>query len=343
MSTYATVMSQLLDDSSLSLEQANAVMQDVMAGELTPVQTSALLTALAHKGETADEMAGFAGVLRSHGVRLAWDGDLLDTCGTGGSGKSTANTSTMVAFVIAASGVRVAKHGNRASSGKCGSADVLAHLDVPFDIPPEPAQVLLEELGIVFLFAPRYHPAVGQVMPVRRELGFRTVFNFLGPLCNPAGAKYQLLGVGDRERAPAMARALRELGSERALLVHGEDGLDEITLTGPTRLWETNGDGIVESTLDLATLGIEPVEFSAIAGGDVEQNAKLFMEVLSGGERGPRQQHLALNAGAGLYVAGRAETIADGYQRAQQTIASGAAYERFLRYRDRCRGLGLSS
>jgi anthranilate phosphoribosyltransferase len=292
-----------------------------------------LLTALHVKGETADELAGFAISMREAAIPVHGPADCLDTCGTGGSGLSTANTSTMSAFVVAAAGVKVAKHGNRASSGRCGSTDVLEALGVQIEVGPEEAVRLLDELGIAFLFAPQYHPAMRHVVPVRRQIGFRTIFNFLGPLCNPAGTTRQLLGVSDPAKAPLMAQALRELGSTKIMIVHGSDGLDEITLTGPTRTWTVDGGTVQEGILDPARLGLEPVPFSQIAGGGLEENQRIFLQVLSGQDMGPRRTHLLLNAAAALYVADAVPDIAEGLTVAATIIDSGQAFARFEDYR----------
>jgi anthranilate phosphoribosyltransferase len=266
-------------------------------------------------------------------------GGLVDTCGTGGSGLPTTNTSTVCAFVLAAAGVPVAKHGNRASSGRCGSMDVLEELGVAIEIGPDAAGSLLADQGLAFLFAPLYHPAMRHVAPVRRSLGFRTVFNFLGPLCNPAGARRQLLGVSDPSMAPRMARALAGLGSERVLVVWGEDGLDELSLGAPTRTWELVDGELTEGRLTPEELGLEPASFEALAGGDRAENARHFLAILAGEDRGPRADHLALNAGAALMVAGRARDIAAGIEQARELVACGAVLERFEAYRAASRAL----
>lgn len=331
---YQAAMTRLRAGSPLTGAEATAAMDMLMTGAAEPAQAAALLTALAMRGITAPELTAMARAMRAHARRVEVQGPLLDTCGTGGSGLETANTSTMVAFVAAAAGVKVAKHGNRASSGRCGSADVLEALGVRLEVGPEEAASLLERLGVACLMAPLYHPAVRHVVPVRRALGFRTVFNLLGPLCNPAGTGLHLMGVSDREAAPLMAETLGALGATRAMLVRGEDGLDELTLTGPTRIWELRDGRVTERLFQLDEVGLAPVPFEAIAGGDKAQNTRLFMELLSGRERGPRGQHLRLNAGAALHVAGRADTIAEGYALADALIASGAALTRFEDYRD---------
>jgi anthranilate phosphoribosyltransferase len=339
MSAFAESMARLLRGEDLPRAQAEQVMDDCMGGALEAPQIAALLTALAAKGVRSAELAGFAAAMRRAATPVRSGGGLVDTCGTGGSGLPTTNTSTLCAFVLAAAGVPVAKHGNRASSGRCGSMDVLEELGVAIELGPEQAEELLADQGIAFLFAPLYHPAMRHVAPVRRSLGFRTVFNFLGPLCNPAGARRQLLGVSDPSMAPRMARALAGLDSERVLVVWGEDGLDELSLGAPTRTWELVDGELLEGRLTPEELGLEPVPFEALAGGGRADNARLFRAILAGKERGPRADHLALNAGAALVVAGRAGDVAEGIEQARELVASGAVLARFEAYREASRAL----
>lgn len=339
MSVYHGSIAALLRGDDLERSGAQELMGACMDGALEPAQVGALLTALAVKGVAPAELTGFAAAMRDRATPVAASGDLVDTCGTGGSGLPTTNTSTLCAFVLAAAGVPVAKHGNRASSGRCGSMDVLEELGVGIEIGPRAAEKLLDEVGISFLFAPLYHPAMRHVAPVRRALGFPTVFNFLGPLCNPAGARRQLLGVSDPAMAPRMAAALRELGSERVLVVRGEDGLDELSLGGATRTWELVDGELIEGRVTPDQVGLRPAPFEALAGGGREDNARRFRDVLAGRETGPRADHLMLNAGAALYVAGRAAGIAEGVKQARELITSGAAATRFEDYRKASRGL----
>jgi anthranilate phosphoribosyltransferase len=256
----------------------------------------------------------------------------VDTCGTGGSGLATTNTSTAAALVLAAGGVAVAKHGNRASSGRCGSADVLETLGVNIDLPTASCEALLAELGLAFLFAPRFHPALRALAPVRRELGARTVFNLLGPLCTPAGVRRQVVGVSEVRRGAVVAATLARLGVERALVVAGEEGLDELSLCGPTRFWEVQGDQVSEGIWVPEDLGLKRVSFEEIAGGDRAFNAAALRAVLEGRERGPRAEHVALNAGAGFRVAGRVDGLEQGVARAREILASGAAALLLERY-----------
>ena len=345
MSAYSTSMERLLAGRDLTRAQAEELMHRCLGGDLQPVQVAALLTALSVKGVDTAELTGFAAAMRDAATPLdlpavvSTPTELLDTCGTGGSGMPTTNTSTLCAFVLAAAGVKVVKHGNRASSGQCGSMDVLEQLGVAIDLGPAEATTLLSRTGIALLFAPRFHPAMRHVAPVRRSLGFRTVFNFLGPLCNPVGACRQLLGVSDLSMAPRMAAVLAELGCRRALVVRGEDGLDEISLASPTRTWELVDGELNEGQLLPEDVGLARAPFQAIAGGDREENARRFMAVLGGEERGPLADHLALNAGAALHVAGRADDISDGVARARELLQRGDALARFEVYREAARDL----
>lgn len=320
-----------------SLEPALAfdTMAAIMGGHVPPVRQAALLTALELNGVSGAVLAAFARAIRAEMVPVPHSQvRVLDTCGTGGSGLDTPNTSTMAAFVVAAAGVPVAKHGNRSSSGKCGSADLLEAAGVNLDRSPEASGSLLDALGIVFLYAPAHHPAFRHVGPTRKQLGVRTVFNFLGPLCNPAGATHQVIGVSDPARAPMMAGALAELGVERALLVHGEDGLDELTLTGPTRLWMVRDGGVTESVVTPEDLGLKPCAPTELQGGDVDRNLALFRAVVQG-DRSPIATLVALNAGAALWTAGATDTLQEGFVEARTLLRSGAAAGTFAVLRAR--------
>jgi len=335
MSAYADAMGHLLAGDDLPPPTARGLMHGMMSGALGDIRVAAALTALEAKGVTVPELVALARGMRDHMVTVPFaadDNGLLDTCGTGGSGLDTPNTSTMSAFVVAAAGVRVAKHGNRASSGKCGSSDLLAGLGVPVAVGPQVAARLLDTVGLAFLFAPAYHPAVRHVVPVRKGLGFRTVFNLLGPLCNPAGADRQLLGVGDPAGAGPMAAALAALGSTRVLVVHGDDGLDELSPCAPSRTWLVEGGAVTEGRFSPEQVGFERLSPDAIRGGDVEANVAIARGVLAG-EPGPHSQLVALNAGAALWVAGAADGIADGIHRARDILASGAGLRLLDDYR----------
>jgi anthranilate phosphoribosyltransferase len=298
----------------------------LMAGEWSEPEQAAFLVALRAKGETAREVAAAAQVLRSFAVPVATTRTpLIDTCGTGGDGAHTLNISTGAALVAAACGVAVAKHGNRSVSSRCGSADVLEALGVPLELEPEALGALLDAEGFAFLFAPRLHPAMRTVMPVRRVLGVRTVFNLLGPLANPAGVKRQVVGVYDASVMRLVAGALAELGAEHAWVVHGEDGLDELSVCAPTRLIEVRQGRVGgEQVVDPAALGIQPATRSDLAGGDAAENAARLRCILAGEERSPAGDAIALNAAAALVVAEVAEGLAAGLETARACMAKGA-------------------
>lgn len=315
----------------LSPAEAEGVMGEIVRGAATPAQIGGLLTALRMKGETVAEIAAFARAMRAAAVPVPLPGPAarVDTCGTGGDGAGTFNISTAAAFVAAGAGVPVVKHGNRGVSSRCGSADVLEALGVNVAIPPKKVADVLASAGIAFLFAPAYHPAMEYARLVRREIGIRTVFNLLGPLTNPAGARAHLLGVYDPRLALPVARVLADLGAERAMVVHGA-GLDEIATAGPTTVAELR-DGEVETyTLDCTEFGIPRSPISAIRGGGPEENAAILLSVLSGKE-GPTRDIVLLNAGAAIYLGGKADDLAGGIARAEVSIDSGAALDRLDR------------
>jgi anthranilate phosphoribosyltransferase len=322
----------------LTYEIAETVMHEIMNGEATPVQMSAYLTALSLKGETIDEITASAAGMRKHCVRLLHDVDALEIVGTGGDGANTFNISTAAAIITAAAGVPVAKHGNRSASGKCGSADVLEALGVNISIPPEKSARLLEEIGICFLFAQNYHIAMKYVAPIRRELAIRTVFNILGPLTNPAGAKMELLGVYDSELVEPLAQALCSLGVKSAMVVHGQDGLDEISLCAPTKVCEVRHGWTRSYTIMPEQFGFERCELADLQGGTAEENAKIIKAVLSGDDNpdyNTKRNAAILNAAAALYVSGKYETIEDSAHVVKKLIKAGAATEKlneFVRY-----------
>lgn len=318
------VVGRLLRGEHLDEDTAGTALRTIMRGEATDAQTAAFLVALRAKGETAAELAGLVRAMLDHAERIDLDGILVDTCGTGGDQAGTFNISTVAALVVAAAGVPVAKHGNRAASGKCGSADLLEAWGVVIDLPPEQARRSIDELGIGFLFARTFHPAMRHVGPVRAQLGVPTVFNVLGPLTNPAGVERQVVGVADEEMAPLVAEALLRLGRQHAIVVRGEDGLDELTTTGPSRLWEIRDGSISETLFDPASLGLDRAQVDDLRGGEVEDNVAVADAVLAG-ETGPRADVVALNAAAALYVAGAVSDLASGLELARETLASGAA------------------
>jgi anthranilate phosphoribosyltransferase len=322
----------------LSADVAEAVMKEIMAGSATPAQMGSLLTALRIKGETETEIAAFARAMRSTALPVILPGfdRLVDTCGTGGDGALTFNISTAAAFVAAGAGVHVVKHGNRSVSSRCGSADVLETLGVSVGASPETVARSLEAAGIAFLFAPIYHPAMRFAKTVRQEIGIRTIFNLLGPLANPAGARIHLLGVYDPRLVEPIARVLYILGVERAMVVHGS-GLDEITTAGTTAVSELR-DGTVRSyTLDCLDFGIDRARPEALSGGDSQKNARILLDVLEGSD-GPARDIVLLNAGAAIYLSGETSGIADGILRAEASIDSGEALERLHRLVEATRG-----
>ncbi len=323
------VMKRVLEGDDLNEEQAEQLMNAMMHGELTPVQIAGVLMTLRTRGETLEELVGFAKAMRANSLRVPVNlPDLLDTCGTGGDTLKTWNLSTATAFVVAGAGVPIAKHGNRAVSSKCGSADVLEALGARIDLAPEQVAQCIDQVGVGFLFAPVHHPAMKHVAPVRRELGVRTVFNLLGPLTNPAGARRQLLGVFSWEWLTLIAEALARLGTERACVVHGMDGLDEASPIGVTVCAHLKPDGTVETFEFTPTdLGLEPVPEKALMAGETPQeNAQILRSALSGDDE-LRMRALLPGAGVALWVAGRAETIRDGIWLATRTIESGRAEE----------------
>jgi len=321
---WPDVIGRLIRREDLSEQLAEDVLREVMSGGASPAQVAGFLVALRAKGETGQEIAGLVRAMVGAAEKVEVDGPLVDTCGTGGDGAGTFNISTCAALVVAAAGVRVAKHGNRAASGRCGSADVLEAWGVVIDLPPDAVARCLAEVGIGFMFARRFHPAMRHVAAVRSELGVPTVFNVLGPLTNPAGAQHQVVGVADPRLAPVIADALVRLGRARAMVVRGDDGTDELTTTGPNRVWEVADGRVTESVVDPAALGLARATLADLQGGDVAESAAIGDAVLAG-EAGPRADVVALNAAAALLVAGAAADLAAGLERARAVLASGAA------------------
>jgi anthranilate phosphoribosyltransferase len=319
------VIAKLVKRESLSEAEAAAAFETIMRGDATPVQIAGFMVALRMKGETVEELTGFARTARALATPIEVDGALLDTCGTGGDGLATFNISTLAAIVAAACGAKVAKHGNRAASSLCGSADVLEQLGVKIDLAPDGVARCIEQAGIGFLFAPIFHPSFRFAGVPRRELGVRSVFNILGPLCNPAGARYQALGVADASLAANMADVLARLGVERAIVFHAGDGMDELSTSSPSLVIEIDG-GRKEYQLDPAEVGLKPGDPHAVRGGGPEENARIAREVLEGAG-GPRRDVVLLNAAAALRAAGRAKDWRDGIGAAEEAIDSGRAAE----------------
>ncbi|MHB8588890.1 MAG: anthranilate phosphoribosyltransferase [Candidatus Dormibacteraceae bacterium] len=323
-------IAKLVRCESLTEDEAAGAFEEIMRGDATPVQIAGFLVALRMKGETVDEISGFARTARAMATQIEIEGALLDTCGTGGDGLATFNISTISAIVAAACGARVAKHGNRAASSMCGSADVLEQLGVKIDLGPEGVTRCVEEAGIGFLFAPVFHPSFRFAGVPRRELGLRTVFNVLGPLCNPAGAKYQALGVADGSLAGKMAEVLVRLGVERAIVFHAGDGMDELSVSSPSFVIEIDGTRD-EYQLDPAELGLARAPVESMRGGGPEENARIAREVLQGAA-GPRRDVVLLNAAAALRAAGLASSWKDGLGLAAEAIDTGRAGEVLQRW-----------
>jgi len=324
------LLERVTDGESLTVGEAESVFHSFMTGQASPVQMAGFLVALRSKGLAPAEVAGGVRALRRAMIPVAAaDPDaLVDTAGTGGGEVTTFNISTAAALTAAGAGVRLAKHGNRSFTSRSGSADVLEALGVRIELSPEAMGEILGEVGIVFMFAPLLHPAMRHVGPVRRELGFATAMNILGPLTNPAGARRQVVGVADPNLLPLIAMALRELGHHRALVVHGSPGMDEISPAGPTEIAELEGGEVRRHRVTPEELGVEAGSIDAIGGGEPEDNARIITNVLSGIVRDAARTAVVLNAGAAIYAGGAVDTLSDGVRRAEQSIDSGSAMEK---------------
>ena len=325
---------KLTNKENLSYGEAKAVMNEIMSGEASDVQKSAYLTALTMKGETIDEITGSAEEMRNHAVQLSHEGDVLEIVGTGGDKSDSFNISTTSSLVIASAGVSVAKHGNRAASSKSGAADVLESLGVNITISPRKSAELLQNIGICFLFAQSYHTAMKYVGSIRKELGIRTIFNILGPLANPASANLQVMGVYDESLVEPLARVLSNLGVKRALVVYGQDRLDEISASAETSVCEVKDGTFKSYTISPEQFGLTRCKKEELTGGTPDENAAITKAVLAG-EQGARRTAVVLNAGAGLYVAGKADSIEAGVRLAEELIDSGKAekkLEEFVKY-----------
>jgi anthranilate phosphoribosyltransferase len=307
----------------------------VMEGNASEAETAAFLIGLRTKGETVAEIAGLAATMRALALPVNASGDLVDTAGTGG-GRPTFNVSTTAAFIAAGAGCKLAKHGNRSATSQCGSADVLEALGARIDLEPDEVATCIEEVGFGFMFAPRHHSATRHVVPVRKALGVRTIFNFLGPLTNPAGAKRQVIGVSDPAKLETLAAALAELGTECALVVSSADGLDEFSVSGSTRVVELRDGRLTTYDVSPEEVGLEPAVDGAVAAGNPEQNARVLRDVLAG-QPGTERALAVMNAGAAIYVGGQADSIAAGVERAQESIDSGAAAGVLDAYLERAR------
>ena len=317
-------ISMLVDGKSMNTEEAAQVMEEIMTGEVTPAQFGAFVTALRMKGETVEEITGLARTMRNHSLKVEISEPVTDVVGTGGDGCNTFNISTTAAFVVAGAGLKVAKHGNRAASSQCGAADVLEALGIQIELSPEQVKQCLEDVGIGFMFAAAFHPAMKYAGPPRREIGIRTVFNILGPLTNPASAGTYLLGVADSSLVETMAKVLQSLGCKHALVVHGDDGLDEITLTANTRVCEVTGSELKNYEISPEGLGFEKTGMDSLIGGTAEENAALLRDILNG-KLGPQRDVVLMNAAAALVAGNRTSTLRQGVKTAAESIDSGMA------------------
>ncbi len=337
MSTYTFLdtLNQLVQQKDITSEHTYEMMQAIMRGELAPTQIAGLAIALRTKGETVEELTGCARAMREWAVTLPdAPPNVVDTCGTGGDGLHTFNISTATAFVAAAAGIPVAKHGNRSASSKCGSADVLEALGVHLNVTPQEESTALRECNIAFLYARAHHPALKNAAAVRSELGIRTFFNLLGPLTNPAAAKIQLMGIFSGVTTEKIARVIAELGAKRAMIVHAENGMDEISICCKTTISEVTNGTIKTYSVSPEELGIQPCSIEELKGGEAEENAEIIRKVLQG-EKGPRADIVAVNAGAVIYLAGCAASYAQGIEIAQEILATRAAMgvlEKFIAY-----------
>jgi anthranilate phosphoribosyltransferase len=322
-SVLTEAIDRLSNRADLEASEASRVLTEIVDGNASEAQAAAFLIALRTKGETVGEIAGLAAVLRERSVKVDAGDDLVDTAGTGG-GRPTFNVSTTAAFIAAGAGCRVAKHGNRSATSQCGSADVLEALGGRIDVDVEVVEACIREIGFGFMFAPLHHPAFKHIVPVRKELAVRTIFNFLGPLTNPAGALRQVIGVSDPTKLETMAAALGELGAERALVVSSADGLDEFSVSGATRVVELRDGRLSAYDVTPDQVDLEPAADGAVGAGTPEQNAQVLRDVLSGAP-GTERSLSVLNAGAAIYVAGRADSLAEGVRAAERSIDDGAA------------------
>ncbi len=311
---------------NLTEEMMAQVMDEIMTNQATDAQKGAFLMALAMKGETIEEITAAAKVMRKHCERFLNDQDVLEIVGTGGDGSNTFNISTMASLVTSAAGIPVAKHGNRAASSKCGTADCLEALGVKIDLEPEKSEALLKDIHICFLFAQKYHTAMRFVGPVRKEIGVRTLFNILGPLANPAGASMQLLGVYSEDLVEPLARVLHNLGVKKAMVVYGEDSIDEISLSAPTKVCEFKGDVFRNYEITPEQFGFERCKKEELVGGEPEENAKIALDILKGA-KGPKRDAVLLNAGAAIHIASEDLTLEQGIEKAKEILDSGKALE----------------
>jgi len=319
------ILEQLLDKKHLSQDEAYNLMSSIMSGEYDDIQTTGILIALRAKGETVDEITGFADAMRRKMLKISLNKPAIDLCGTGGDSLGTFNISTVASFVVAGSGVHVAKHGNRSMTSKSGSADVLQALGIPINLPPEQTAENIDRFGLGFMFAPLYHPAMKHAVNARKSLAIRTVFNILGPLCNPADVKAQAMGIFDPDLTELQAKVLKRLESTNIMVFHGRDGLDEISTTSKTKISQViNGGSVNSYEFNPLDLGITIASIDDLRGGDSKKNADISIKILSG-EKGPKRDIVLLNAAAGIVVGGNAKDLKEGFKKAADSIDSGSA------------------
>ncbi|MBN2251750.1 MAG: anthranilate phosphoribosyltransferase [Candidatus Altiarchaeota archaeon] len=328
------IVSNVVSGKDLTSEEAEKALKAIMSGESNDIEIAAFLTGLKMKGETAEEIAAFAKVMRRFAVKInpKVSGTLVDMCGTGGDRSNTFNISTTAMFIVAGAGITVAKHGNRAMTSKCGSADVLECLGIDLSTQPEKIQKCIEDVGIGFMFAPMHHSATKHVMPVRKALGYRTVFNMLGPLTNPANAKAQLMGIYEPGLTEKIAEVFRILGLEKAMVVHGEPGIDELSTLGRTKVSELKDNKVNTYYITPEKLGLKKAEIKDLLGGRPETNAKILSDILKGEDKGPKRDIAVLNAAGGIVVGGEAEDLAEGIEIAKEALDSGKAYGKLTEY-----------
>ncbi len=328
----AEAIKKVVNKQDLTYDEARSVMDEIMSGNASQVQEAAYLTALSMKGETIDEITASAEGMRAAGTKLLNDMDVLEIVGTGGDGSNSFNISTTASIVIAADDIPVAKHGNRAASSRSGAADCLEALGVKIDIDPARNLEILKKINICFLFAQRYHSAMRFVGPVRKELGIRTIFNILGPLTSPAGAAYQVMGVYDESLVEPLAKVLSNLGVKRGMVVYGLDSLDEISMSSPTAVCEINGDRKGIYRISPEDFGYKTCDKKELLGGRPEENARIARDIISGADKGPKRQAVCLNAGAAIYIAGKAGNMKEGVRRAEELIDSGKAGDKLSQF-----------
>jgi len=323
------ILKKVTSRENLTREDSREIFNLIMEGSVTPSQISALLTALKMKGETIDEILGATESMRSHAIAIHPKSQhLIDTCGTGGDSAFTFNVSTLAAIVAAGGGVSLAKHGNRSVSSHCGSADLLESIGVKIDLDPKKVEGCINQVGIGFLYAPNFHPAMKYASPSRRELGFRTIFNLLGPLTNPAGAQAQLIGVYDTSLSHTFAEVLRELGTKHALIVHSNDNLDEISISSPTNVVELKDGKISQYEIKPEDFNLTPATISEIQTSNLEENANIARQILNNQSLPPQRDIVIFNAGAAIYVGGKASSLSEGIKLAEETLKSGRAFQK---------------